>query len=143
MSYEEKFSWTYMVLAVVMPLAYVGFILNQYGNQPVTEIPYQVPLLVTIAATIVLAILAAIAIGIADGIRSPKTAGKSDQRDKDINRHGEYVGGIVLGTAMLLPFGLGLAEVEHFWVVNTMYAGFTLAAIIGSRLKIVAYRRGF
>lgn len=142
MTYEEKSTWTYLVLAIIMPLAYLTFILVQYRDAAVSEIPYQVPLLVAIGATIVIAILAGIVLGIGESIRSPKTAGKSDQRDKDISRYGEYIGGIVLGVAMILPFGLGMAEVDHFWVVHAMYAAFTLAAIVSSRLKIVAYRRG-
>lgn len=142
MTYEEKSTWVYTVLATVMPLGYAAFILIQYPGMPAGEIPYQAPLLVTIGATIVLAILAGIVIGIADSISSPKTAGKSDQRDKDVNRFGEYVGGIVLGASMIVPFGLGLAAVEHFWIVNSMYAAFSLSSFVGSRLKLRAYRKG-
>ena len=56
------------------------------------EIDYQVPLLVAIGAAIGLAIVGMIVIAIS----SPAEADKSDQRDKDINRLGEYVGGTVL-----------------------------------------------
>jgi predicted membrane protein len=76
-------------------------------------------------------------------IAAPDDAGKRDQRDKDINRYGEYVGGLVLGVAAVVPLILALAEVDHFWIANTIYLAFILSATAGSIVKIVAYRRGF
>jgi hypothetical protein len=67
---------------------------------------------------------------------------KKDQRDKDIDRHGEYVAGGTLGVAMLVPFGLTLATAEHFWIANAMYLAFVLSALVGAIVKIIAYRRG-
>ena len=75
-------------------------------------------------------------------ITAPDEAGKSDQRDKDVNRFGEYVAGIVLGVAAVVPFLLAIAEVEYFWIANTLYLAFILSAVAGSVAKIVAYRRG-
>ena len=70
--------------------------------RPVADIDYQQSLLAVVGATIVLAIVGMIVIGIG----SPEDAAKADQRDKDINRLGEYVGGIVLAIGMIVPFGL-------------------------------------
>ena len=44
---------------------------------------------------------------------------------------------------MIVPFGLALAEAPHFWIANTMYLVFVLAAICGAAVKLVLYRRGF
>ena len=137
MTFEEKNAWIYAALAVVIPVIYFTIILGQAATTPVTEIDYQVPLLVAIGAAIVLAILLSIVLG----IFSPRNLGK-DQRDKDINRLGEYVAGIVLGVGFVAPLGLALIEAEHFWIANTIYLVFVLSALCGTIVKLVAYRRG-
>ena len=138
MANEEKNAWIYAALALVIPVIYFGNILPQLANTAATEIAYQQPLLVAIGTAIVLAILLAIVLG----IFSPKDAGKKDQRDKDINRLGEYVAGIVLGVGFIVPFGLALIEADHFWIANAIYLVFVLSAFCGTTVKLVAYRRG-
>ena len=138
MSFEEKGTWVYAVLAVALSTIYFATILGQLPSTAVTEIDYQGPLLAAIAASIVLTMVGMIGIGIA----SPREAGKSDQRDKEINRLGEYVGGTVLATGMVVPFVLALAEFPHFWIANAMYLAFVVGAICGAAVKLVAYRRG-
>ena len=138
MSFEEKGTWLYAVIAVALSVTYFATILVQLPNTAVTEIDYQGPLLAAVGATIALAIVGMIVIGMA----SPRDAGKADQRDKEINRLGEYVGGTVLGIGMVLPFGLAMAEVPHFWIANAMYLAFILAALVGTAVKLVLYRRG-
>lgn len=139
MSFEEKGTWTYAVIAVALAVIYFGIVLGQLPQTAAADIAFQMPLLVAIGATIVLTIAAHIVIAIA----APDDAGKRDQRDKDINRYGEYVGGLVLGVAAVVPLLLALAEVDHFWIANTIYLAFILSATAGAIVKVVAYRRGF
>jgi hypothetical protein len=139
MSFEEKSTWIYGVLAVALPLVYFATVIGQAQTTAVTEIAYQGRLLAAIGAAIVLAIVAHIAVAMS----SPKDAGKADQRDKDINRFGEYVGGIVLSVFVLVPFVLAMAEVDHFWIANSIYLAFIASAIAATAVKLVAYRRGF
>jgi hypothetical protein len=138
MSFEEKGTWTYTVIAVVAAVIYFAIVLGQLPQTAVGDIDFQRPLFATIGGTILLTIAAHIVIGIA----APDDAGKRDQRDKDINRYGEYVGGVVLGVATVVPLILALAEVDHFWIANTIYMAFVLSTTAGSIVKIVAYRRG-
>jgi len=139
MSFEEKGIWLYSVIAVTLPVIYFATILAQLPNTTVTEIDYQGRLLAAIGATIALAIVGMIVIGIA----SPRDAGKADQRDKEINRLGEYVGGTVLAIGMVVPLALAMAEAPHFWIANAMYLTFSLAGLVGTTVKLVLYRRGF
>ena len=139
MSFEEKGTWTYVMIAVALAVIYFAIVLGQLPHTAAGDIAFQVPLLATIGATIGLTIAAHIAVAIA----APDDAGKRDQRDKDINRYGEYVGGLVLGVAAVVPLILALAEVDHFWIANTIYLAFILSTTAGSIVKIVAYRRGF
>jgi hypothetical protein len=92
-----------------VPGIYLASIFGQVQGMPVSEVAYQESMLRTVGIAITLLIVAHIAIAIA----APREADKSDQRDREINRYGEYVGSFVL-------------------------AGLTTSAV-----KIVAYRRGF
>ena len=139
MSFEEKGTWVYLVVNVVTYAAYLSIILGRAENIPLTEVSYVSTMLWTIGIAIALSIVGHIAVAIA----KPSEADKRDVRDKDINRFGEYVGGIVLAVGMLAPFGLAMAEVDHFWIANAIYLAFVLSALTGSVVKIAAYRRGF
>ena len=44
---------------------------------------------------------------------------------------------------MIVPFVLTLSGSAHFWIANAMYLVFTVQAIVGAVIKLIAYRRGF
>ncbi|GIH22809.1 hypothetical protein Aph01nite_11190 [Acrocarpospora phusangensis] len=139
MSSEEKRTWIYVVVAAGVAVVYFATVLSKVPGTDVSTIAYVWPMLtaigVGIAANIVLNIIAA--------VLSPREADKTDERDKQINRLGEYVGFYVMSIAALVPLGLAMAEIEQFWIANTLYLAFILAALASSIVKIVAYRRGF
>lgn len=138
MSSEEKRTWISALVGVVVPVAYLAAILSKVPSTDVAKIAYVKPMLTSIAvgvaAAIVLSILAAMA--------SPKDADRTDERDRAINRRGEYVGFYVMGTAAIGPLALTMAKAEHFWIAHALYLAFVLSALASSAVKIVAYRRG-
>jgi hypothetical protein len=138
MTFEEKVSWVYGAVAVVVFGVYFTSILGQARNTAVTEIAFQQPMLIAIGATVAASILG----GILVGISKPSEADKSDARDKEINRFGEYVGGSVLGFGMVLPLGLTLVKADHFWIANAICAALVLSTLVSTIVKLVAYRRG-
>jgi hypothetical protein len=139
MSSEEKQSWIYAVVAVLVSAVYFAIVLSKVPGADVATIGYVWPMLtaigVAMGANIVLSIVAAMI--------SPGEAGKTDVRDKEINRRGEHVGFYVMSVAAIVPLGLAMAEAEHFWIANALYLAFVLAALASAVVKIVAYRRGF
>jgi predicted permease len=139
MSFEEKSTWIYLVVVLVVPAIYFASILGQVEDTPVAEIAY-VRAMIT---AIVIAIVASIVAHILVAIGSPKDADKRDERDRNINRFGEYVGGIVLAVGAIGVLGLTMAEFDHFWIANALYAAFVLQGLTSTTVKIVAYRRGF
>ena len=139
MSFEEKSTWIYLVVVLVVPGIYFANILGEVRDTPVTEIAYVRPMI----TAIVIAILASIVAHIMVAVASPKDADKRDERDKNINRRGEYVGGIVLAVGVVGVLGLTMAEFDHFWIANALYAAFILQGLTSTKVKIVAYRRGF
>jgi hypothetical protein len=138
MSYEEKGQWVYLVVILGAYGAYLGVILRRADGIALTEVSYVSPMLWSIGIAIALSIIGRIAIEIA----KPSETYKIDARDKDINRFGAYVGGIALAVAMVGPFGLTLAGADHFWIANAMYVAFVLSTLLGTAVKLVAYRRG-
>ncbi|MFC6021300.1 hypothetical protein ACFP2T_34635 [Plantactinospora solaniradicis] len=139
MSSEEKQSWIYALVAVVVPLVYFATVLSKVPGTDVATIGYVWPMFtaigVGIGANIVLNITAAII--------SPREAGRTDERDRQINRRGEHVGFYVMSVAAIVPLGLAMARIDQFWIANALYLAFVLAALTSSVVKIVAYRRGF
>jgi hypothetical protein len=137
MAIEEKRAW---IMVVTTVLAYTGYLVVVLaGDGPLAQADYVPALLWTIGGAILATILANIAVGIA----SPGDAGKTDQRDKEINRLGEHIGQsfVILGAVLALLFAItGLAA---FWIANVIYLAFVLSSILGSVAKIIAYRRGF
>ena len=95
MTFQEKGVWVYGVLTAVVSAVYFVFLAGQIRSTAVGEIGYQIPMVAAIAVSIVLFIVATIAITIA----SPADADKADQRDKDIDRHGELIGYYVVAVA--------------------------------------------
>ncbi|MFF5210091.1 hypothetical protein [Streptosporangium sp. NPDC000396] len=139
MSLEEKHAWIYAVIAAGVSAVYFTIILRQVPATDVTEIAYVRPMIVAIGVAVALNIVASIVAGIA----SRKEANIKDERDRQINRFGEYVGFYVMSVLATVPLGLAMAEVEQFWIANALYLAFVLAALTSSIVKIVAYRRGF
>lgn len=138
MSYEEKGQWVYLVANMLTFGAYVVIVAGLARGVAVQDIDYVPTLVAVIGVAIALSIAGRIIVEII--YRSDSY--KADVRDRDINRLGEYVGGILLGVAMIVPFALALAEVEHFWIANAIYVAFALSAFVSTAVKLVAYRRG-
>jgi hypothetical protein len=147
MSNEEKGQWVYLVVILATYAVYLVIILGQLGGTAPADIDYVPTMLGAIGIGIGLAIVGRIAVEIGGRI-SDEMAGlgegqDADIRDRDIGRFGEYVAGTVLGVGMIVPFLLTLAERDYFWIANAMYLAFVVAAVVGTVVKLVAYRRGF
>lgn len=140
MTFEEKSTWVGAIVAVGGFVAYLSALLARADGSDISEVPFfdllliygiGIPIVVTIVVVIVITAI---------WHRDSQTA---DQRDKAIDRHGEYVAGILLAVLMIVPFGLAIADVDNFWIANSMYLAFMISAVIGGIVKIVVYRRGF
>nr|WP_143254654.1 hypothetical protein [Amycolatopsis azurea] len=136
---EEKRAWITAVITVCAYVAYLIVILGRAVPGRFAEVPYVAALLWTIGAAIVASIVLHIAVSLA----SPRDDGRKDQRDREIGRFGEHIGQsfVVIGGVAALV--MAMAEVDHFWIANTVYLAFVLSSLLESIAKIAAYRRGF
>lgn len=139
MSPEEKNTWVFLALSIVLPGIYAATVLPQLRAIPVAEINYAGALLTAIGAAIVIAIVANIMLTILSGAK-PQIL---DERDRSIAGRGDLVGYYVLSAGIVGVLFLVFARVDPFWIGNGIYAAFIVSAIISSVVKIVAYRRGF
>ena len=138
MSYEEKGTWAYLVAVAGAYAVYLAIIVGRLQDSPVAQVPYAWVLLWTTVASVV----ASTAVRTLVETVRPSDSRRTDVRDKEIYRFGEYasrwfvVGGAAAG------FFMALAKADYFWIANVIYLGFVLWAIAGSAVRLVAYRRG-
>lgn len=139
MSYEEKGTWLYLVVAVVGFTVYATLVLPQLvGGTAVGEIEYVPVMLWTIGGAIVASIVGRILIEIV----FPSDSTKGDVRDREIDQLGERVGSAFIVIGALGALVLAMFQAQWFWIANVIYLCFVLSAILSSITKIVVYRRG-
>lgn len=139
MSFQEKSN---LAVLVTFLLTYGWYFFSMFGQVQAAGGPvdgYQAQMLVMIVVFVLLVIVAHIGIAVLD----PESTDASDERDRDINRWGEYVGGFVLGTGALVALALAMLEVAHFYIAHAILAFLVLSEIVGDVTKIVLYRRGY
>ena len=139
LSLEEKALWIYLVSCLLTYSGYSIFLFWQSANMPLIETGYEQAMIMSIGAVIFINILGRILLA----VMYSRDAYNKDIRDKEINRFGEYVGCSLLAFTVLIPFGMVLYEVDHFWIAHTMYAAFALSTLTATTVKLVAYQRGF
>src|SRR5215831_17280676 len=138
MTYEEKGTWVYLLTSAGAYVIYLVIVLGRVLTTPVAEVSYVPVLLGTCLASIVAGTVGRTLVETA----SPSDSRRRDVRDKEIYRFGEYVSRwFVIGGAAA-AFFMALVKVDYFWIANVIYLGFVLWAIVGSVIKLVAYRRG-
>ncbi|MFW5884586.1 MAG: hypothetical protein ACOCVW_03815 [bacterium] len=150
MNQEERSTW---VSAIVTPIAFIVYaiiILGRADGSSLAQVSYVSPMLWTVGASIVAMIagniVAAILAAIGTAITSPDDVDKldrTDERDKAISKHGEYIGFYVLSVGVVGALALAMLEADHFWIANAICLAFALSSTVASVVKIAAYRRGF
>ena len=125
MSSEEKHAWISALVGVVVPIAYLALVLSKVPGRDVATIANVGPML----ASIGLGIGAAIVLAIATAVAAPREAGRTDERDREINRRGERAAFYVLSAAAIGPLGLAMAEAAQFWIAHAIYLALVLAAL--------------
>lgn len=139
MALEEKRTWLMLLVTVGAYAVYLAQLLGRASDVPLEEVSY----VSTLIATVVGSIVAMIVLHIVVAVLSRGEAEKTDLRDKQIYRFGEYIGQTFVVVGSMLALGMAMVELAHFWIANTIYLAFVLATILSSLAKIVAYRRSF
>ncbi|MGD2102693.1 MAG: hypothetical protein PVG83_10730 [Acidimicrobiia bacterium] len=138
MSFQEKSTWITTAAMIVVYGWYFANVFGQVDSVDAGAIGYQSMMLVTVGALVVFIIVGNVVVALAN----PREVEKSDDRDREINRRGEFIGGYVLGTGALAALALAMVEVEHFWIANAILLALVLSEVVTGASKIVLYRRG-
>ena len=138
MAHEEKSTWLNLAIATAVFVAYLRTILARAQFAPLVEVAYVGPMLWSIGIGVVGAIAAAILLAVA----WPKEAEKTDQRDREVGRFGEFGGRAFIVVGAVTALVLAMAEARHFWIAQALFLGFYLSSLLEGAAKIVAYRRG-
>lgn len=138
MSYTEKGTWVYLLASAGVWAGYVVVLLDRADGGPVADVAYVAPMLWAVGISILASTVGRVVVEVV----RPSDSSLADERDRDIDRRGEYVAGIVLAVAVVGPLVLALVEADHFWVANTIYTAYVVSAVAGSAVKLVTYRRG-
>ena len=138
MSYEEKGTWVYLVTSAGAYVVYLAIILGRVASTPVAEVSYGWVLLWTTLASSVASTLGRTLVETA----SPSDSRRKDVRDRDVSRSGEYASRWFLVAGAAAALVMAIAKADYFWIANVIYLGFVLWAVVGSAVKLIAYRRG-
>ncbi|MCT1476815.1 hypothetical protein [Microbacterium sp. p3-SID336] len=142
MVYEERNVWAGLIVSPIVLVVYIVLVLQQADGGPLTAVDWFPLMLWSIGGGIVATILLSIGWGIVAGMREPDGVGRSDIRDRDIGRMGarvEQAFVAIAGLGVIVLCGVGA---DVFWIANTMYLGFAVAALVGGIARAIAYRRG-
>jgi hypothetical protein len=139
MTYQEKGTWVYSFVSLAAFGLYLIWLINQILSIPATTINYLVPMLCAIGGAIIAHITGTILITIA----APKEADKQDERDREIDRYGEYRGQFLVNIGGAIVLGMCMLKIDYFWIVHVMYFAFVGSALTSSVVKIISYRQGF
>jgi hypothetical protein len=138
MSYEEKGVWAYLLSSAGAYIVYLVIVVPRLFHTPAAHVPYLVPLIMSTIASVIIATLVRSALEVA----RPSDSHKADVRDREIARFGEHASRwCVVGGATVGLIG-AFDRWDYFWIANAIYLGFVLWAVVGSVLRLVAYRRG-
>jgi len=142
MVYEERNVWAGLIVSVLSFATYVVLVLQQAAGGPLIAVDWFPLMLWTIGLSILATIVLSVGWGLVARARDPENTGRSDIRDRDISRMGgrvEQAFVVIAGVGVIV---LCAVDADVFWIANTMYAGFAVAAFIGGIARAIAYRRG-
>jgi hypothetical protein len=139
MTFQEKTTWLYAVVSIVTGATYFGIAVARAQGTPSTEVQWVWPMAWCMIACCAAMILGSIAIYLI----FPEDRGKADQRDREIERFGNYTGRVFAVFCTAAALILTMTGASHFWIANTIFLGCFLSGFLGALVKIVGYRVGF
>lgn len=137
MTSNERNAWIMLLTSIPAYLIYVVIVVTSVDGGAITEAEYMWPALSVIGASII----ANIVLGIIASILQPRD-NRVDERDRAIERVGERAGNSFLVIGALGAMVMAMVEWDWFWIGNALMLAFFVSAVVGSLVKISAYRLG-
>lgn len=135
MTFEQRNQWAYGIAALLTTVAYVIWLGIQLSTTAAEDIDYATALLWTLGASF---LIHAIGGGMARG-QGRKQDLVRDDRDRAVNQWGDAQSFYVFSGLAAIPLILGLLGAHAFWITNTLFIAFALAAVFGVIAKSIRY----
>jgi len=139
---EERNIWAGLIVLPISMAIYVLAILQQGAGRPLSELQWAPIMAWTIGASIIAMVLISVLWGSIVSIKNPRGVARSDQRDRDISRRSDRMGEIPIVSGAIAVIVLSAAEVDWFWIANSMFVAFGLSMVVGGIASVHAYHRG-
>lgn len=149
MSIYERINTAGLVTSLLVLAWYALQVVPQMSEMPVAEIAYTRPMIYAVVIGVILSIVTAIVVSVGSAIwlaiKEGEDAvdadfGNEDERDKHIGRLGDAMGGHLLSVAVIGAMVLIWMDFDTFWVANSLFVGAWSSAVVGTVIKLVAYR---
>ncbi len=137
MTITEAYQRAYGFASFATAAAYFVWLAVQLSHTPAAELNYVPAMLWAIGASFVINSL-----GRGSAAHAAKgTDRRTDERDRDVTRRGDALSFYVFSCLAAVPLVLGLLEVDPFWITNSLFGAFALAAVFGVVVKAVFYAK--
>ena len=112
---------------------------NAAADGPLVDVAYQPYLIGFVIVLVLVSVVGQIAVA----LRSPKEAtAPRDERERLITWRAGSVSAYVLEVGAFLAIVLAVAQVDWFWIANTVLALWVLAEIVDGGVQLSLSRRG-
>lgn len=139
MSFRNKSALVTIVALLVASIVYVVSLLTAAAGSPIVDVAYQPYLIGFVIVLVIVSVVGQIAVA----VRSPKEAtAPRDERERLITWRAGSVSAYVLEVGAFLAIALAMAQVDWFWIANTVLALWVLAEIVDGGVQLTLSRRG-
>ena len=139
MSFRNKSALVTIVALLVASIVYVVSLLTAAAGAPIVDVAYQPYLIGFVIVLVIVSVVGQIAVA----VRSPKEAtAPRDERERLITWRAGSVSAYVLEVGAFLAIALAMAQVDWFWIANTVLALWVLAEIVDGGVQLTLSRRG-
>ena len=139
MSFRNKSALVTIVALLIASAVYVVSLVSAAGGKPLVDVAYQPYLIGFVIVLVIVSVVGQIAVA----VRSPKEAtAPRDERERLITWRAGSVSAYVLEVGAFLAIALAMAQVDWFWIANTVLALWVLAEIVDGGVQLSLSRRG-
>ncbi len=139
MSFRDKSALVTIVALLIASVVYVASLVSAAGGKPLVDVAYQPYLIGFVIVLVIVSVVGQIAVA----VRSPKEAtAPRDERERLITWRAGSVSAYVLEVGAFLAIALAMAQVDWFWIANTVLALWVLAEIVDGGVQLTLSRRG-
>ena len=139
MSFRDKSALVTIIALVAASLGYVVSLVSEADGGPLSDVHYQPLMLGFVIVVAVFSIGGQILVAIS----SPREAqAPRDERERIIAWRSTSVSSAVLAIAAFVAITLSLAEIDWFWIANSVLALWGAAEILSGAVALTLSRRG-